>query len=95
VIRTIVVHFVAELLNWHAILAFLIGLMLAFTLSLHLRQVMFKALMLELSLGILHRLAIYAFLVRTMSALMGDFLCSLFCYSKAVDALAIRTMSAM
>ena len=54
VIGAVVIHFVAELKDGCAVLALLVGFVLAPALGLHLREVVLKTLVLELRQGILH-----------------------------------------
>lgn len=47
-VRTIIVHLIAKICEWDAILAFLVWLVLAFALCLNLAEVMLKAFVLNL-----------------------------------------------
>jgi hypothetical protein len=93
-IGTIIVHLVANLGNRDAVLAFLVRLVLSFTLCFHFRQEVFKALMLKL-LSIKTSEAVNAFLIRSMCTCRFYIFQRLLCHSKTVNTFAIRTVSAM
>jgi len=94
VIWTIIVYFVAELLNWHAILALLIRLMCPLALSFHLREEMLKTFMLKISTGVLCN-TVWTFFIGSMFALWLYILHVFFSYSQTIYTFTIWSMTAM
>ena len=73
-IGTVVVYFVAELLEWNTVLAFLVSLMLSLALCLNLREVVLKALMLNLLIISLICETVWALMIGWMIATVLDLL---------------------
>ena len=94
-VRALVVYFVTELLHWHAVLAFLIWLMLAFTLLFHFWQEMLETLMLYIRQTINSLQTIRTFFIRSMSTLILNIFNLFFSYTKAINAFTIRPMTTM
>lgn len=95
VVRTVVVDLVTELLERYAILALLVGLVLSATLSLDLRKVVLKALVLHLQFVIVLNEAIRALCVGPVLAGALHILHSLLCHSEAVDTLGLGAVVAV
>ena len=73
-IGTVVVYFVAELLEWNTVLAFLVSLMLSLALCLNLREVVLEALMLNLLIISLICETVWALMIGWMIATVLDLL---------------------
>jgi hypothetical protein len=90
----IVVHLVAERLDWRTARAALVRPVLTLTLSLHLQQIVLERLVLAFYNRLCLR-AVRALLTRWVVALVLDQFYCILCHIQAVYALAIRTMSAV
>lgn len=73
-IGTVVVYFVAELLEWNTVLALLVSLMLSLALCLNLREVVLEALMLNLLIISLICETVWALMIGWMIATVLDLL---------------------
>ena len=94
VVGALVVDLVAELLDGHAVLALLVGLVLTFALGLHLGEEVLETLVLK-TCSVLSLDAVGAFLMGSVLAVEFDFLHLLLRHAQAVYALCIRTMTTM